>query len=346
MEPGNAATSVLDDDAPPSPAPILEALFASALPYALGAAAELSVFTAIGEGRTTARDVAARCGASPRGIAMLGDYLVLHGYLTKDGDRYGLTATASVFLDRRSPAYIGDATAFFLSPQRLGAFARLADAVRDGGNRRPDAFVAPDNPVWVAFAHGMAPLMIPIARALAARLEIEALVAPRVLDVSAGHGEFGIATARANPKATVDALDWGPVLGVARERADAAGVGERFRFIPGSAFDVPFDGPYDVVLFPSFLHHFDTATAERFVAKVRRALLPGGKAATVEFVVNEDRLTPAAAARFAIEMLAVTPSGNALTAAELRGIFRTAGFSDAAVEPLAGTPFTLAVASA
>ena len=32
--------------------------------------------------------------------------------LTKQGDRYGLTLDSSVFLDKRSPAYLGGAVEF------------------------------------------------------------------------------------------------------------------------------------------------------------------------------------------------------------------------------------------
>ncbi|NIS32260.1 MAG: methyltransferase, partial [Actinobacteria bacterium] len=44
----------------------------------------------------------------------------------------------------------------------------------------------------------------------------------RVLDVAAGHGLFGIALARHNPKAQVVAQDWEAVLAVAHENAAAA----------------------------------------------------------------------------------------------------------------------------
>jgi hypothetical protein len=45
----------------------------------------------------------------------------------------------------------------------------------------------------------------------------------------------------------VTAVDWKNVLAVAEEHARAAGVAERFRTIPGSAFDVPFGEGFDLV---------------------------------------------------------------------------------------------------
>ncbi len=68
--------------------------------------------------------------------------------------------------------------------------------------------------------------------------------------------------------------------------------------LPGSAFDVEFGGPYDTVLLTNFLHHFDKPTCVSLLKKVRASLKPGGKAATLEFVPNEDRVSPADARGF------------------------------------------------
>ena len=158
-----------------------------------------------------------------------------------------------------------------------------------------------------------------LAEDFAARAQAVALAAPRILDFSACHGEFGLAMARANANATVDALDSAPALAVARERVAAEGLSERFRFLEGSPLEFSFDGPYDVALFANVLRHVDRATAERFLAKVRRALVPGGKALTVDDVY---------------------------TAAQLRALFRAAGFATVTLEQSSTQPFTVVVAEA
>lgn len=47
---------------------------------------------------------------------------------------------------------------------------------------------------------------------------------------------------------------------------------------------------------------------------------------TVEFVPNEDRVSPPQEATFALTMLATTPSGDAYTFAEYERMFNAAGF--------------------
>jgi hypothetical protein len=54
------------------------------------------------------------------------------------------------------------------------------------------------------------------------------------------------------------------------------------------------------VLLTNFLHHFDVPACVGLLKKVRAALKPGGVSATLEFVPNEDRVTPPMAAGFSL----------------------------------------------
>jgi ubiquinone/menaquinone biosynthesis C-methylase UbiE len=148
----------------------------------------------------------------------------------------------------------------------------------------------------------------------------------KVLDISASHGMWGIAFAKKNPKARIVASDWAPVLSIAREHAASAGVGDRFDTIAGSAFDVDLGGDYDVALIPNFLHHFSAADCIRFLKKVRTALRPDGTVVIVEFVPNDDRVTPPAPASFSLVMLASTAEGDAYTFADYSEMLQHAGF--------------------
>jgi 2-polyprenyl-3-methyl-5-hydroxy-6-metoxy-1,4-benzoquinol methylase len=148
----------------------------------------------------------------------------------------------------------------------------------------------------------------------------------KVLDISAGHGLYGIAFAKHNPRALVVGLDWANVLEVAKENARKAGVADRYSTIPGSAFEVDLGSGYDIVLIPNFLHHFDPATNEKLLRKVHAALAPGGIVVTPDFIPNEDRISPPRDAMFSMQMLS-TPAGDAYTFSELEKMFRNAGFA-------------------
>ncbi len=316
----------------------METLFAYQSSSALKGAIDLDVFTAIAEGNASAPDIAKRCNASERGIRILCDFLTTQEFLTKSGDRYQLAPDAAVFLNRRSPAFVGDAAKFLCGETMLDHFRDAAAFVRKGGCAvDADANTAPDHPVWVDFARAMGPLMSLPASLIADRIVPGTPEPWKVLDIAAGHGLFGITLAQRNPNAHIVALDWPNVLEVAQENARKAGVADRYQTIPGSAFDADFGTGYDVVLLTNFLHHFDPPTCEALLRKVHASMKPGGWAITLEFVPNDDKVSPAGAAMFSFVMLASTPAGEAYSFQEFDRMFRNAGFSKSEIQPLPPT---------
>jgi hypothetical protein len=100
---------------------------------------------------------------------------------------------------------------------------------------------------------------------------------------------------------------------------------------------------YDLVLIPNFLHHFDVQTNEKLLRKLYAALLPGGRVATLEFVPNDDRVSPPMPATFALIMLADTPAGDAYTRAELESMMRNAGFTANVFHPMPPSPHSVLI---
>jgi SAM-dependent methyltransferase len=321
----------------PTPERVFEALGAYQLSAAMKAAVEVELFTAIGEGNQDAASIAKRCGSSERGCRILCDFLTIHGFLTKTDGRWTLAPDTAVFLDGRSPAYLGGAVGFLLSPESRAMEGNLAPAVRKGGTVVATS-VVPDNPLWVNFARNMAALMTAPAMDIAEILGDGGGAAWRVLDVAAGHGVFGIQLARQNPQAVVTALDWSAVLEVAKENAQRAGVADRYRTIAGNVFDTDLGMGYDLVLLTNILHHFDHSENVKLLRRVHAALKPGGRAVTLEFIPNDDRVTPPAAASFALTMLSMTDGGDAFTFNDLDAMFREAGFGASTLHELKRSP--------
>jgi SAM-dependent methyltransferase len=321
----------------PTPAKFFDAVNSFMQTAAIKAAVELDVFTAIAEGTDTSAALAARCSASERGVRTLCDFLTIHGFLTKYETSYALTPDTQVFLNRNSPAYLGGTIDFLLSSQHFESFAHLTDAVRKGGTAVTEhGSLEPEHPMWVKFARSMAPMTGLSAPKIAELVNAAHPGESRVLDIAAGHGMFGITVAKVNPQAHVTAQDWPNVLEVAFENAVKAGIADRFATIPGSAFDVDYGSGYDAILITNFLHHFDIPTCETFLRKVRAALAPGGHAVTLEFVPNDDRVTPHVPAAFSLTMLAGTPAGDAYTLRELESMLHNAGFGPSEFHPLEG----------
>lgn len=327
---------------PLNPAIVFDMVQSHQRTAALLAAIELDLFRAVGKGPGDVASIARHCSASERGIRILCDFLVINGVLEKADGHYKHTPSSAAFLDPESPACIASVAHFLSESAIMQADANLADIVRSGRTNLPGAgSVEPENPLWVVFAEKMAPMMAPMAAPLG-KVVLDGHGGPmRVLDIAAGHGLFGIEIAKQNPQARVTGLDWAPVLRVALRNAEKAGVNDRYDMLPGSAFDVEFKGPYDVVLLTNFLHHFNKATNVGLLEKVRSALKPGGRAATLEFVPNPDRVSPPMPAAFAMTMLTTTAEGDAYTFAELKAMYDEAGFKDVREHPIPMSPHTV-----
>lgn len=339
MQPGN--------EAPLNPGLVFDMVNAHQRSAALKAAIDLDLFRAVGDGPGDVASIARHCAASERGTRILCDFLVINGVLAKQDGRYKHTPSSAAFLDPRSPACMASVAQFLANPEMNESYEHLAEVVRNGRTILPgNGSVEPENPVWVLFAEKMAPMMGPMAAPLGA-VVLDGHNGPmHVLDIAAGHGLFGIEIAKQNPQARVTGLDWAPVLRVALENARKAGVHDRYDMLPGSAFEVDFGGPYDAVLLTNFLHHFDPPTCVGLLKKVRAALKPGGRAFTLEFVPNEDRVSPPMPAAFSLIMLATTAAGDAYTLSELTSMYADAGFGGISGHPIPMSPHTVVMGQA
>ena len=334
-------------EAPLTPALIFELLQAHQRTAALRAAIDLDLFRPVGEGPGDLASIARHCSASERGIRILCDFLVIVGLLQKENGCYRHTPASAAFLDPRSPACLASIAQFMGNAAMREPYEHLAGIVRNGRTSLPgQGTVEPENPIWVQFAETMAPMMAPLVAPLG-NIVLDGMIGPmRVLDIAAGHGLFGIEIARQNPQAHVTGLDWAPVLRVALDNARKAGVQDRYDMLPGSAFEVDFKGPYDAILLTNFLHHFDFDTCVGLLKKVHASLKPGGCAATLEFVPNEDRVSPTTAASFAMIMLVSTAAGDAYTFSELSAMYRAAGFTGITEHPIPMSPHTVVMGRA
>src|SRR5258708_5387931 len=228
----------------PTPEHIFNTLSAYQQSAALKAGIELDLFTVSADGAKTCGLVDAKTGAAERGVRILCDYLTLHGFLTKEAERYALTQESGVFLNRHSPACLASMADFLGNPWHKKNFDALAEAVRKGGTAGAVGDnTKPNDELWINFARSMAPLTIPAAEFIAE--------------------------------------------------------------LTGTAEGKP---------------------CETLMRRVHAALKPAGKAVTLEFVPNEDRVTPPMSAAFSLVMLAGTDTGDAYTFKQYEKMFGNVGF--------------------
>ena len=184
----------------PTPERIFNTMVAFQETEALKAAIELDIFTAIADGANTAASLAAKIGASERGLRILCDYFTIKEFLTKKRNEYSLTQESAAFLNRRSPACLATMIDFLASPWSRRNFGALTEAVRKGGTASETGdHTKAHEEIWVNFARSMAPLTIPAAEFIAGLAGAVEAKPCKVLDIAAGHGMYGITLAKRNP---------------------------------------------------------------------------------------------------------------------------------------------------
>jgi len=314
-----------------------------AAPLILEAALNHRVFDLLDGAPQTVDELAARSGASARGLTALLNALVGLEFLAKRGGRYALTPESAAFLVSTKPAYRGG-MARHLTHQILPQWMQLTEVVRTGrpavaGNQQEEG-----QKFFAEFVEGLFPLSYNAAQVLGAHLGIPKATSPiSVLDIGAGSGVWGIALAHQSPQVTIRAVDWPAVLKVTQKLARQHGVADRLRTVAGDLLEADFGSGHRVATIGHILHSEGRDRSRRLLRKTFDVLAPGGTVVISEFLPNEDRTGPPLPLIFAVNMLLHTEAGDTFTFAEIAGWLQEAGFvNPRRLEAPAPSPLILA----
>src|SRR5580658_2282538 len=148
-----------------TPERIMQFAWGYAPTLVIEAAVRHGIFDLLDKGPRTAAQVAAKTGASSRGVKAVLDVLVSIHLLWRKGDRFALVPESAAFLVSGKPSYFGMLFRH-ISSQLLPSWAQLSDVVRTG---RPAIKV--NNPAqganfFAGFVESLFPLSFPAANAL------------------------------------------------------------------------------------------------------------------------------------------------------------------------------------
>lgn len=326
---------------PVTPQRIGQMAWGYAPPLVIEAAVQHGFFEALqGQGKT-AEQIAAVRGVNVRGARMILNVLVGLELLTREQDRYVLTPESATFLVPGKENYRG-ALFGHISRQLLPAWLGLAEVVRTGQPAHAVNDAGEGAAFFSQFVESIYPLSAQPARALAEHLRAAAGPQPKVLDIAAGSGVWGIEVAKAWPGAQVTAVDWPTVIAVTRRVARQHGVIDRFRFVEGNMHEVDYGQGYRLATLGQILHSEGEAASRALLKKVGRSLAPGGTIAIAEFLCNEDRKGPPLSLIFAVNMLVNTAAGDTFTFGQISQWLSEAGFKNMRQLPMEPSPLILA----
>ncbi len=326
-----------------TPAAIFQATFSFAVTRMVVAGLELDLFTLIQRGHTSVEALAAATSASERGLRILLNALVAHGFLEKQPGQYRLTDVSAKYLSKDGSRYLGGVVLHTNLTQEN--WAHLTDIVRTG---RPWRAVEGAEDEGEFFSHLVDSLYNLNADAADVAAQVVGTAGPvdGVLDIGAGSGVWSLAFGRRFPQARLTMGDWPQVIeAVTRRIVEREGLSERVSYLPGNFRESDFgEARFDVVTIGHVCHSEGSEHTRELFRRVHRALRPGGRVVIAEFLVDEGRREAAVPLLFALNMLVSTEEGDTFSFSELRQWLEEAGFRH--VRPLeapAPSPLVIAV---
>jgi SAM-dependent methyltransferase len=284
---------------------------------------ELGVFSALGARRLTSAQAAKSLRVNARGLDRLMNALCAAGLLEKRAGRFSNTPFSAEHLVKGRPGYLGGLAH---TANMWENWSTLTRAVSHGGTvirRRPGREGRRNRTRgFIAAMHRRA-----TAQAAATLKLLDLSKVQRTLDVGGGSGAYSLALVRAKSDIRATVFDLPEVIRLTRAYVKQAGLARRFTFIAGDFRQDAFGRAYDLILLSAIIHMNSVAVNRRLFRKCARALNPGGRLVVQDFIMNDDRTSPAAGAFFALNMLVATEAGDTYTEREVGDWMRLAGLS-------------------
>lgn len=290
----------------------------------LGAAAELDVFSCLGDAQRTAEELAERLGADRRATRVLLDALVALRLLAKEQDRYAVpTELQPLLIDSSSQSLL---PMIRHSMNCLRNWAQLAWVTKAGIPGPRQASIRGFEADREAFVAAMHVVSGPIADKLVARLA--PLQFEHLLDVGGASGTWTMAFLRAVPVARATIFDLPHAIDQARKRLATSEFRDRVAFAPGDFYRDELPGGADFAWVSAIIHQHGRQDNRELFGKVYRALEDGGLIGIRDVVMEPCRTRPPLGALFAINMLVNTERGGTYTLDEIAEDLQAAGFGE------------------
>ena len=292
------------------------------LAVTVAAAHQLGVFRALRDGSLTATELADRVRCDRRAAGILLAALHDMDLLTRDNDRYALTADARRQLaDPDGPDYAGGGLPLWLD--NLRAWTELPRVMRTGDPLPTESRERTREELasyMAAMAAGPPERIRRVVTACLARVPN----ARTMLDLGGGPGHMARGFAEAGLSATL--FDQPEIVDFVRDeyRLEDAGV----TTVAGDFLSDALPGPFDIVLASNITHIYPPDTNRSLLRKIASIVRPGGGIGVADFVRGHSPR----AARFALVMLLRTEGGNTYSEADYESWLSDAGFHSMAIE--------------
>lgn len=297
-------------------------------------AIELGVFSEIGSGAKTKKEIGEALGLHPKGIPDFLDGLVAMKFLEREGSGEGAfyrnTEETGRFLDRNSSEYMGGYLE--MANSRLFPFwVGLTETLRTG---RPQNEIKSSGPEIFdelyrdagrleTYMRAMSGIGAPNFRVLARKFDFSSY--RTLCDVGGASGQLSIEVARANPHMRCLTCDLPAVEPIAKRAIAAAGLPGRVEAVTCDMFKDPFPQA-DVITMGMVLHNWSTERQLFLIRKAYETLPAGGAFVIVENLIDDERRENVFGLMMSLNMLVSCGNAADFTGRDFAGWCREVGF--------------------
>jgi len=327
-----------------SPARIMEVGLAFWPAKVLLSAVELGLFTELGATSMTGRELQSALSLHPRANPDFFDTLVALRFLDRDGDgpeaRYRNTEETSLFLDRRSPQFMGGFLE--MANARLYPFwGDLTEGLRTGVPQNEikhtgapmfdELYSKPER--LEQFMDAMSGISAGSFQALADKFDFSPY--HTVCDVGGAIGLLSMVVARRHPHLRCTSADLPAATLIAERRIAAAGLSDRVSATSIDFFAKPLPKA-DVITMGMILHDWNLEKKMHLIRAAYEALPEGGAFVVIESLIDDARRENVFGLLMSLNMLIEFGDAFDYSGADFRAWCGTVGFKRFAVIRLAG----------
>jgi hypothetical protein len=333
------------------PAPILQTAFGFWNSKVLLTAVEMGVFTKLGNRRLTGEELGGELGLHRRGIYDFFDALVAMKFLEREGEgpgaRYFNTPEGAMYLDEKSPRYIGGILKM-LNARLFRYWHDLPEALRTGrpqneakhGEKGIFEALYEDPAGLEGFLNAMTGLSRLNFETLAVLIDFSKF--NTLCDVGGATGLLCLEVARNHPHLQCITWDLPVVEPIARRSIAAAGLSDRVRAVSGDFFKDPLPKA-DVITMGMILHDWNLEKKLQLIRAAYEALPSGGALMAIENIIDDGRRENVFGLLMSLNMLIEFGEAFDFSGADFRRWCTQVGFKRFEVVHLAG-PCSVAIA--
>jgi hypothetical protein len=287
---------------------------------ALHAAVKLGVFTIIGQGQLTGKEMAQRLNGDERGVATLLNALTAMGLLVKSDNKYANAPASATYLTKDSPQYMG--YMIMHHHHLMDSWHQLDRAIMTGAPVRVRAAASTEEQ-RESFLMGM--FNMAMAFAPQATKEIDLAGREHLLDMGGGPGTWAIHFCLNNPGMRATIYDLPATRPFAEKIVARFRVSDRVQFQEGNYLEDEIEGKYDVAWLSHILHGESPEHCALIIKKAVETLGPGGLIMIHDFILNNDLAGPLFPALFSLNMLTGTKGGRSYSEEQIMDMLAKAG---------------------